>query len=279
MKRYGCIFTCMTTRAVHLKLAHSLSTDSFISALRRFVGRRGCVSRIYSDNGTNFVGADKELRKALEDWNQHRIAACLQQKEIDWHFNTLTASHFRGVWERLICSVRKVLGSIAGQAVFTDESLSTLLVEVENVLKSRPLTPVSFVDGSHKPLTPNDLLMVRLGSGLPPTRTSRSDSHYLNRWRNVQYYADVFWERWVKEYMPLLNPRPKWSSVRQNFALGDIVILVDKTTSRNKWPLGQVIKTFPDAKGLVCSVLVKTAHSELKRSISKLCLLVPSATS
>ena len=133
MKRYGCIFTCMTTRAVHLKLAHSLSTDSFISALRRFVGRRGCVSHFYSDNGTNFVGADKELRKALKDWNQHRIAACLQQKEIDWHFNTLTASHFGGVWERLIRSVRKVLGSIAGQAVFTDESLSTLLVEVENV--------------------------------------------------------------------------------------------------------------------------------------------------
>ena len=118
------------------------------------MGRRGCVSHIYSDNGTNFVGADKELRKALEDWNQHRIAACLQQKEIDWHFNTPTASHFGGVWERLIRSVRKVLGSIAGQAVFTDESLSTLLVEVENVLNSRPLTPVSFVDGSHKPLFP-----------------------------------------------------------------------------------------------------------------------------
>ena len=228
------VFTCMTTRAGHLELAYSLSTDSFISALRRFVGRRGCVSHIYSDNGTNFVGDDKELRKALEDWDQHRIAACLQQKEIDWHFNTPTASHFGVVLERLIRSVWKVLGSIAGQAVFTDESLSTLLVEVENVLNSRPLTPVSFVDGSHKPLTPNDLLMVCPGSGLPPTRTSRSDSHYLNRWRNVQYYADKFWEQWVKEYMPLLNPRPKWSCVRQNFALGDIVLLVDENTPRNK---------------------------------------------
>ena len=167
VKRYGCIFTCMTTRAVYLELAYSLSTDSFISAQRRFVGRRGCVRHIYSDNSTNFVGADKELRKALEDSNQHRIAVCLQQKEIDWHFNTPTASHFGGVWERLIRSVRKVLGSIAGQAVFTDESLSTLLVEMENVLNSRPLTPVSFVDGSHKPLTPNDLLMVCPGSGLP----------------------------------------------------------------------------------------------------------------
>ena len=78
--------------------------------------------------------------------------------------------------------------------------------------------------------------------------------------------------------MPLFNRRPKWSSVHQNFALGDIVILVDETTPRNKWPLGRVIKTFPDAKNLVRSVLVKTAHSELKRPISKLCLLVPSAT-
>ena len=141
----------MTTRTVHLELTHSLSTDSFVSALRRFVRRRGYVTHIYLGNGANFVGADKELRKALEDWNQHRITACLQQKEIDWHFNTPTASHFGGVWERLI---RKISDSLTGQAVFTDEPLSTLLVEVENALNSRPLTHLFFVDGSHRPLTP-----------------------------------------------------------------------------------------------------------------------------
>ena len=83
VKRYGCIFTSMTTRAVHLELSHWLSTDSFIPTLRRFVGRRRCVNHTYSDNGPNFVEAVKELLKALEDWNQHRITACLQQKEID----------------------------------------------------------------------------------------------------------------------------------------------------------------------------------------------------
>ena len=71
VKRFGCIFTCMTTRAVHIEIAHSLSTDSFLKAFRRFVGRRGNVEQVYSDNGTNFVGAERILKKELQRFNQH----------------------------------------------------------------------------------------------------------------------------------------------------------------------------------------------------------------
>ena len=109
VKRNGCIFTCMTVRAVHLEVLHTLSTGSFISALRRFVARRGNVGHIYSDNGTNFAGAEKVLKASILKWNQKQITEFLVQKEVDWHFNTPLASRFGGSWERLIRSVRKVL--------------------------------------------------------------------------------------------------------------------------------------------------------------------------
>ena len=73
IKRYGCIFTCLTIRAVHIEVTHSLDTDSFISALRRFIARRGNPKLLRSDNGGNFVGSEKELREAIQDWNQQCI--------------------------------------------------------------------------------------------------------------------------------------------------------------------------------------------------------------
>ena len=134
VKRYGCIFTCMTMRAVPLEVVRSLSADSFISALRRFIGRRNNVARIHSDNGSNFTGADKILREAIHDWNQHRIGGFPLQQKIDWDFNTPRASHFDGAWESLIRSVRKVLRSLHSDATFSEEGLITLLTEVESII-------------------------------------------------------------------------------------------------------------------------------------------------
>ena len=277
IKRYGCLFCCMTTRAIHIEVLHSLSCDSFISALRRFIARRGAVAHLYSDNGTNFVSADKALRKAVHQWNQQQIASCLLQKEIDWHFNTPLASHFGGAWERLIRSVRKVCGSLTHQVTFTDEALNTFFVEIENIINSRPLTPVSFVESADRPLTPNDLLMISPTCGLPPVKSVESDSLHANRWRCVQYAVDLFWKRWVREYLPSLNCRQKWQSVRKNVCVNDIVLLVNQVTPRAQWPLARVIETFPDVTGFVRSVKVKTSTGEYNRPISKLCVLVPAS--
>ena len=95
-KRYGVIFTCLVVRAVQLEIAHSLETNSFIQSLRRFAARRGQVKEIRSDNGTNFVGGEKELRHAIAEWNQNKIHESLLQKSIDWHFNPPTGSHHGG---------------------------------------------------------------------------------------------------------------------------------------------------------------------------------------
>ena len=91
VKRYGCIFVCYTTRAVHLEVAHSLDTDSFLCCFHRFISRRGTPQKSFSHNGTNLTAG--ELRECIEDWNQRKINRTLQKKNIKWHFNTPTASH------------------------------------------------------------------------------------------------------------------------------------------------------------------------------------------
>lgn len=82
VKRYGVIFTCLACRAVHLEVVHALDTDACINALRRFICRRGQVTEIRSDNGTNFVGSNRELKEALQELNQDKIQKALLQEGI-----------------------------------------------------------------------------------------------------------------------------------------------------------------------------------------------------
>ena len=102
VKRYGVIFTCLAIRAVHIEVLHSLDTDSFLLALRRFIARRGQVKEIRSDNGTNLSSGEKELCASIHAWNQEKIHENLLQKNVKWSFNPPYGSHYRGVWERCI---------------------------------------------------------------------------------------------------------------------------------------------------------------------------------
>ncbi len=123
IKRYGVIFTCLAIRAVHIETITSLDTDSFIHALRRFIARRGQVAEIRSDNGTNFVGAERELQEAIQNWNHKQINDVLLQKKIKWIFNPPTGSHHGGIWERLIRSIKKILNSILRGQSLDEEGL------------------------------------------------------------------------------------------------------------------------------------------------------------
>ncbi|XP_030842249.1 uncharacterized protein LOC105438717 [Strongylocentrotus purpuratus] len=271
-KRYGCIFTCLSTRAVHLEMAYSLETDSFIQTLRRFINRRGQPKAIFSDNGTNFKGGQKELKDALAGLNSERVNRYLTQKGIAWHFNPPGASHMGGVWERIIRSVRKILTSLPQQTL-TDEALLTLFTEVEAILNGRPLTHLSMDSRDDEPLTPNHLLLLRKNPSLPPGIFVKEDCHLRRHWRQVQYLAGQFWTRWVKEYLPLLQQRQKWTRPNRNFEVDDLVLVVNESTPRGQWPIGRVLTTYPDKRGLVRQVEVRVGPRYYKRPISKLCLL------
>ena len=160
VKRYGCLFTCLTMRAVHIEVAHTLEADSFICGYQRFVSRQGKPKEIYSDNGTNFTGAERELREALERLDQSKVYSRLRTDDVQWSFNPPEASHQGGVWERIIRSVRKILGALLKEQLVNDETLSTLLCEVEKILNDRPLTPVSDHPDDPETLTPSKLLLL-----------------------------------------------------------------------------------------------------------------------
>ena len=273
VKRYGAIFTCLAVRAVHLEISYSLDTDSFILALRRFIARRGQVKEIRSDNGTNFTGAEKELRVMIEGWNQAQIHEELLQKGIQWYFNPPAASHHGGAWERMIRSTRKILGSLAKEQTLDDESLQTLMCEAESIINGRPLTAISDDPKDLEPLTPNHLLLLRQEASLPPGVFERSQLYSRRRWLQVQYLANVFWYRWKREYLPLLQERQKWLRPRRNFSVGDTVIIADEQSPRNLWPIGRVSEVYPDSSGFVRRVKVITKKSTLERPVSKLCLL------
>lgn len=276
IKRYGVIFTCLAVRAVHIELASSLDTDSCINALRRFIARRGQVKEIRSDNGTNFVGANRELKAAAANWNSSQFQHLFHQHGIKWSFNPPAASHHGGAWERLIRSIRKVLNSTVREQVLDEESLHTVLCEAESIINSRPITKASSDLNDLEALTPNHLLLLKTKPSLPPGLFDQDDLYTRRRWRQVQYMSNLFWKRWIKEYLPQLQERQRWATASRNFAEGDVVLLVDDCAPRNSWIMGKIVETVPDKKGLVRRVRIKTKTNVLDRPITKICLLLES---
>lgn len=277
-KRYGVLFTCFAIRAIHLEVAHSLDTNSCINAIRRFLARRGPVKRFRSDNGTNLVGARRELKEEIDNWNQSKIKSFLAQEGIQWDFNPPTGSHHGGVWERLIRIVRKVLCGLMNElnVRLTDEALQTLFCEVESIVNSRPITKLSTDVTDPEPLTPANLLLLHktdLGVS-PPGVFSNDDNYARRRWRHIQHLANLFWKRWSKEYLTSLQQRAKWLKEERNVKIGDIVLVVDSSVPRNNWPLGRVVDVVTDKHGLVRVVKVKTKSCVLQRPITKLCTLL-----
>ena len=185
-KQHGIIFTCLAICTVHIKVVHSLETESFLLALGRFKARRGQVKEIRSDNGTNFTAGERELRRSIRVWNQERIHESLLQKDIKWTFNPPYGSHHGGVWERCIRTTQKILNALLKQQTLDDEALVTLMCAVESIINGRPITKVSEDAKDLEPLTPNHLLLLKSGSVLPPGTFS------CRRWRQVQYMADQF---------------------------------------------------------------------------------------
>ncbi|CAL8088177.1 unnamed protein product [Calicophoron daubneyi] len=271
-KRYGCLFTCLQIRAVHIEIAHSLSSDSFISAFIRFVARRGPPKELFSDNGSNFKGAEEEIKRALCTWNQHRINGTMLTHGVVWHFNPPECSHRGGVWERQIRSVRRVLRSISREQVVDDETLLTLMAEVEKILNDRPITPVTEDPKDLDALTPNKLLLLR-NNDCSGIEINSMCERYTRHWKQAQYMADVFWKRWKREYLTTLQVRSKWISLQRNFVKGDLVLVLDEKCPRGKWPKGLVVEIYPDDQGYVRQVDIRTTGGVIRRDIRNLCLL------
>ena len=162
-KRYLCLFTCLATQAVHLEIAFGLDTDSFLNAFYRMASRRGLPEEIYSDNGTNFKGADNELKSLVLQIDENKIQESVAHKGVKWHFNPPFAPHFGGVHESMIKSAKWAIKAILGNTDINEEELMTAVIGADGLINSRPLTYQSANPADDVPLTPNHFLHGQVG--------------------------------------------------------------------------------------------------------------------
>ena len=265
LKRYGVLFTCMASRAIHCNLIGNGFLPERIKAFSQ--PQRTRTSNTLRPR-TNFVGARRELIEALVERDHNRVKVELQRSHCDWtdfKMNVPAASHMGGVWERQIRTVRSVLFSLLASngRQLDDESLRTLMCEVESIVNSRPLTVNQLTDpDSPVPLTPNHLLTMKSKVLLaPPGTFEPADIYARKRWRRVQHLANEFWMRWRKEFLLALQERQKWSRPRRNLTINDIVLVKDENTARSMWQLARVVAVYPSRDGQVRKVQVALADS------------------
>ena len=211
-KRWCCLFTCFAVRAVHIEIIPKLDTNCCLNAIMRFISRRGKPVKMISDNGTNFVGAEKELAEYIAAWNKVRIEEHLIQQGIRWKFNPPAAPHFGRVWERLIRSCKKATYAVLGNRSVTEDVLSTMMCLVEQTLNARPLTPVSSDAKDLEAITPNHFLLGNKNLCLPYQSGAEQFFNYKKFFRQTQAYSDLIWDRFRKKYLPTLNSRKKWQT-------------------------------------------------------------------
>ncbi|XP_061707831.1 uncharacterized protein LOC133518217 [Cydia pomonella] len=264
-KGYICVFVCTATKAIHTELVTELSSDAFLAALRRFVARRGRCSRLVSDQGKNFVGANNILQRLVKDAAAHHT--------INFEFNPPGSPHFSGLAEAGIKAVKTHLSRVVGNQRLTYEEFSTILAQVEALLNSRPLTPLSTDPNDLSALTPGHFLTTEPLSVVPEEDFSDVRVSPLQRWKLLQKMHQDFWNKWSKEYMHTLQQRMKWHDRHPNVQVGTLVLVVNEQTSPMKWPLGRIIDTHPGSDGICRVVTVRTATGLYKRPVVKLCPL------
>ncbi|XP_041986283.1 uncharacterized protein LOC121738360 [Aricia agestis] len=268
-KRWGALFTCLTTRAVHLELVATLSTDSALMAMRRMAARRGWPAVMYSDNGTNFRGADVELQRAYAEWAPAMTELGLTHR-MKWKFTPPGAPNQGGAWERLVRSVKTALLTTLNEKSPKEEVLQTLMTEAEYSVNARPLVHVSVDPDDPEAITPNHFL---IGSSTGQPYVGPCELADKKTWWVAQALADEFWRRWVREYLPTLTPRGGAPRSGRNLASGDLVIVVDPALPRNTWPRGVVHRVYPGPDGRVRCADVRTRSGVFRRPTSKLAVI------
>ncbi|XP_058446764.1 uncharacterized protein LOC131427516 [Malaya genurostris] len=276
-KCYVAVFICLTTKAVHLELVGDLSTNTFLMALNRFIWRRNKPYHMYSDNGTNFIGAKNSLHQLYNMLQpgpeQNRISKQLAEDGIQWHLIPPRSPNFGGLWEAAVKVAKTHLVRQLGSSTLSYEELATVLTMIEGCMNSRPLTPLSDDPSDLSALTPAHFLVKNMIRPLPEPDIRHVPLNRLTQYQRIQAYAQRFWYRWRNEYLKQLqlqytvNPRPF------NLDVGSVVIIKDESLSPARWPLGRIVEIHPGPDHVTRVVTLRTSSGTLKRSVSKICPL------
>lgn len=270
-KSYMAVFVCFSTKAVHLEIVSDLTTNGFMAALRRFIARRGICRHLYCDNATNFVGARNELadlkQKFYSQTTQSSMSRVCAEDGIEFHHIPPRSPHFGGLWESAVKSAKSLLIRSCSPFSFTFEELATVAAEIEAILNSRPLTPLTSDPNDEQVLTPGHFLIgTSLTSFEEPDITKISR---LNRWQQLTSIRQHFWKRWSREYLSQLQYRHKWNTTSADIQPGTMVLVSDDNLPPLKWLLGRIVDIVRGKDGHVRVVAIKTKSGELTRAVQK----------
>eukprot|EP00102_Acyrthosiphon_pisum_P010921 XP_008179430.1 PREDICTED: uncharacterized protein LOC103308201 [Acyrthosiphon pisum] len=266
-KVYLALFVCMATKAIHVEIVSDLTTEAFLAALDRFIARRGVPTHVYSDCGTNYVGAARQLRRMFR--NKDVQAQVSARVACNWHFNPPAAPHFGGLWEAGIKSVKFHLKRVMGTQVLTYEELETLCVRIEGILNSRPLTPVSTDPQDFTALTPGHFLIGQPLLAVPEENFTEVPMNRLTRWQLLRQLHQSFWKRWAQEYLNTLQGRQKWTAIQDSLKVDDLVIVEAPSQPPSVWRMGRITAVHPGPDETVRVVTIKTQDGEIKRPVVK----------
>lgn len=273
IKGWVAVFICLTTRNVHLEPTEGMSTDDFLQAYQRFVSRRGNPEVIYSDHGTNFVGADNLLQKAFDKWKAEEIQHAVHLYGTEWRFITPSAPHEGGIWEAAVKSMKHHLKRVMGTQKYSIQGITTLLTSIEACLNSRPLCKLSDDPNDLEALTPAHFT---IGRPLKLPIHEKADKPPYNAKRlfmQLQFQIQAFWKQWSRDYLQSLTQLPKWREEHENVKIGQLVLIKSDNIPPTYWAMGRITHVSKGSDEKVRSVTLKTHSGTLERSIRKLCIL------
>lgn len=276
-KVYILLFTCATTRALHIEVCVDLKTETFLCAFRKFIARRGLCSIVYSDNAQTFKRGDRELSKIWKTISDPSVKDLFSTRGIEWKFIIERGPWWGGFWERLVRTIKSSLRKVIGRSSLSMCELETLFVEIEGMINCRPITYVYNDPNEPSPLTPSHFLVGKRLLSLPSNKITSEDlvgsrKSILKRYKYQQNILNQFWRRWRTEYLLSLrsaNICPPNSNASQ-FKINDIVLIHDDKRPRNVWVMGKILELMPGRDGKVRACMIKTPTGTLKRPIQLL---------
>lgn len=272
-KGYIILFICMSVKAVHLEPVTDLTSEAFLMSFQRFVSHHGKPSDLYSDCGTNFVGAEKILKKEEIEYLkaiQSTVMNHLTNEGITFHFNPPHAPSFGGLWESNIRRIKHHLYRAIGDKAMAYDELATILARIQAILNSRPLLPMSDDPEDFTYITPGHFLIGEALTSIPESPVLHKPESLTNRYRSMLKRVQTFSAHFQKHYFHTLQQRPKWLKERENLKVGDLVLIKEELLPPLKWSMGRIIKTMPGKDGLVRVCEIKTIHGYFTRPITKL---------
>ncbi|GFS50019.1 integrase catalytic domain-containing protein [Trichonephila clavipes] len=248
--------------AVHLDIVTDLTSNAFIATLKRFIFRRGKCAKLYSDNATNFVGANIELKKMfnLVCKPDEALASYMASEGIDWKFLPPRAPNFGGLWEAGVKSFKFYLKRVVGNIRLTYEEFLTVIIQIEGMLNSRPLVPLSSDLEDLNVLTPSHFLIGRSITSIVEPDLTNLNENRLDNWQKITKIIQLIWKRWSVDYLNSLQQRNKWHFEKKNAKIGDMVIIKEDNLPSCQWSLGRINNIYPEKDSKVRVVEVKTTR-------------------